>query len=169
MRTAGLFIATIVLIAGSSCRASDHGRPVRRQAALGGCAPIRGWLLPDGEVETSQSDNRTEQELVTQARISHILLAATASCLTSDGAFPATLDELSEVNAVLPDTLAVCELEASALVDAWGTPVRYAVVNSRPHVVSAGADRRFGTRDDIGSPGATGRFSKLLVVPGDCR
>jgi general secretion pathway protein G len=33
--------------------------------------------------------------------------------------------------------------------DAWGTPIRYHLVDGRPRLVSAGLDIEFGTRDDI--------------------
>ena len=34
-------------------------------------------------------------------------------------------------------------------VDPWGTPYRYSPVGGEPKFISAGPDRKFGTRDDI--------------------
>ena len=35
------------------------------------------------------------------------------------------------------------------LVDPWGLQLRYQIRGSRPKIISAGADRLFGTKDDI--------------------
>ena len=39
--------------------------------------------------------------------------------------------------------------------DAWGNRFKYHLVKGIPEVVSAGADRKFDTRDDIGKPSSS--------------
>ncbi len=56
-------------------------------------------------------------------------------------------------NYSLPNSLKVLVdegyIKVDALKDEWGTDYKFSLVNNELTIISAGADRKFGTKDDI--------------------
>jgi hypothetical protein len=113
-------------------------------------------------------ESRDYATLMTQARLDAIIVAAEAYCRSNGGTYPASLEELLMPKATVAAKLSRCRLEEHVLVDGWGDPIFYAVVNGRLIISSAGADKRFSTRDDVGRPLPSDPHSESFSVADKC-
>jgi hypothetical protein len=163
------FALSVLALAAAACGQSFAQREARPTSGAVGCGKLVRWAFPASTlVEQTAEDRRTEDELMTQARIANILVASEAYCVATRGTYPTTFEEISAGYANLPDTLRRCELEPSARLDAWERPIFFSRLNGVPVVRSAGADGIFSTRDDIGVPDPGGPFATQVRLPTDC-
>ena len=85
----------------------------------------------------------------TTREIINILASELNAYRERTGSFPSDNQGLS----VLPQDLFLKgvpeQYRPKVISDAWGTPLRYTLVNGKPQIQSAGPDMRFETGDDI--------------------
>lgn len=103
-------------------------------SAIAGCAHL----------QTSQREARAARDC---AAI-RTLKAAVEMNYVDLGMYPASLNCLLE-NPGDPAWRGPYINDAAMLIDAWGTPFRYEIVDGVPQITSAGPDRTFGTPDDV--------------------
>jgi len=161
-------VALLGLIGCCAC-AGVRLRPTSK-ASAGQCGAITTlWEMPDALIVTRSATDRTWQVETTQARINLIALDAEAYCVTF-GEYPATYDQaFTDISKLSPE-LSGCGLGDVVLQDAWDRPIYYGLQDGRPMIVSAGADGRFSTDDDISLPDPRARFAEpLLDLLQECR
>lgn len=169
MNPTGIFGAVALIVAAVGCSRMAHVQVPQTTLDEVRCVTVPRWRLPETDVvELTANDNRTEDELTTQARIDAILVAAVAYCVAEGGTYPASFDALAARAMSLPDSLRRCELDPTAHHDAWGRPIFFGVIGGRVHVQSAGKDGVFSTPDDIGVPEPASRFATAIRIPRDC-
>jgi hypothetical protein len=133
------------------------------------CGPLVRWRLPAlTRIDSVPGENRDHSMLMTQARLNAIIVAAEAYCRNSGGAYPASLEEMLMPSPSAAAKLSRCRLEEHMLVDGWDDPIFYAVVDGRVVLRSAGADKRFSTRDDVGRPVPSDQHSESFTVAAEC-
>jgi hypothetical protein len=124
--------------------------------------------MPESDIITSsQAESRSYEALVTQARIDMIASAAEAFCSVV-GTYPSGYPAMVQFKSQLPPDLASCALQEDLLDDAWGRPIFYAGHDPVIHIVSAGADGRFTTNDDVTLPEPTDSLAEPIDLTRDC-
>lgn len=130
----------LLLVIAAACT-GQHGQAGRNDATQQ-CGPLVWWKMPESDVvESTPSDSRTYDVLLTQARIDAVILASEAAFRQAAGVYPASLAELGS----LPDRLAACRVDQAATTDAWERPLQYSVSTDGADIRSAGPDGLFNT------------------------
>lgn len=127
--------------------------PTRRRAwraLLFVVAPLTGPLLVVGGIWLLGSDISEHKVPSTRTRLTQLVAEVDALRLSDDDALAAAVERV-----------------AADVRDAWGRPIRAAMVDGRPRFVSAGEDGAFDTADDVvvrtDAPLGAGDFDPLLV------
>jgi len=140
------------------------------ESSQGACGRTSTWSFPEHtRVEATADDSRSYETLVTQARVTQIILAASRYCVSHGGSYPTSFDEMFRFRATLPGGDRGCTIEDHVLKDGWEQPIFYWSDGDTFVVISAGEDGRFTTNDDVARPDSTDKHAEVVDVRNVCR
>lgn len=154
--------------AGSGAGSAWPGSPATSSGVQSGrCGLVRIWTFPEEVAVTgTPGKDRTSEELTTQARITELALVAELHCIEV-GRYPSRFADMERMQASLKEAR-TCGVVPEDTRDAWDQPIYYGLLHDRPLIVSAGADGRFTTADDVSLPSLHDAQGRRVDVGKDC-
>lgn len=171
-RIVAVGVALCVCLLGCSTppRASDVAASA---IASGTCDEAAIWRTPSSDLvplpDAPKSEWMAAAGVRTKARLNLAYLAVLNYCRKSGLGIPASPEQVIRFGASQP-AQARCTMrnDKELLLDAWGGRVKWQVMGGHLLLTSAGADKRFGTSDDIVSPPGRSDSTEVVSVATVC-